>query len=183
MTVDTLSRVRNDDLRRATSSDGWRADWALRAVHKVVVAHPSPLGRGLGDDVSDFLVFDMVYQVLEAGRAGFKDSFNFLKRRACMLKQGSGMQSNAVTPTIQSIAEREQSRKEHRRHCGPGDAALPASIPWQTGSVSALPEDSVRSCMARAGLAVSMRYDWRHAPCRSNHTPLSSRNAMPDQTT
>ena len=31
----------------------------------VVVAHPSPLGGGLGDGVSDFLVFDMVYQVLK----------------------------------------------------------------------------------------------------------------------
>jgi hypothetical protein len=37
---------------------------------EAVVAHPSPLGGGLGDGVSDFLVFDMVYQVLNAGRAG-----------------------------------------------------------------------------------------------------------------
>jgi hypothetical protein len=86
---------------------------------------------------------------------------------------------HAVTPTIQSVAvrrEREQSRKEHRRHCGPGGCGmLPASkpsIPWQTGSVSALPEDSVRSRMARAGQFVSMRYDWRHAPCSQSHTAL-----------
>jgi hypothetical protein len=66
---------------------------------------------------------------------------------------------HAVTPTIQSVAvrrEREQSRKEHRRHCGPGGCGmLPASkpsIPWQTGSVSALPEDSVTlgSCWGRS---------------------------------
>jgi hypothetical protein len=42
------------------------------------------------------------------------------------VKQGSGKAEHAVTPTIQSTAvrrEREQSRKEHRRHCSPGDAA------------------------------------------------------------
>jgi hypothetical protein len=144
---------------------------------EAVVAHPSPLGGGLGDGVSDFLVFDMVYRVLNAGRAGStakclqqgrhrRERRHRLDRIPRTGQKGTAMHGetglrqaeHAVTPTIQSVAvrrEREQSRKEHRRHCGPGGCGmLPASkpsIPWQTGSVSALPEDSVRSRMARAG--------------------------------
>lgn len=59
-----------DEERPVLSSDRRPGDWAMHALQEVVAAHPSPLGRGPGDGVSGFLVFDMVYQVLNAGRAG-----------------------------------------------------------------------------------------------------------------
>jgi len=144
-----------------------------------------------------FLIFSclMVYQVLNAGRA----------RQVLADREGTGLEGQAKAGYARwNRAQAFKAMPRHQRYSPSlrenslekstagivalgmrqgGGSRLPASIPWQTGSVSALPEDSVsvRSCMARAGQAMSMRYDWRHAPCRSNHTPLSSRNAMPDQ--
>jgi hypothetical protein len=102
------------------------------------------------------------------------------------VKQGSGKAEHAVTPTIQSAAvrrEREQSRKEHRRHCSPGDAAccLLASRGRQAVSQPCRRTVSDHAWLV-LGWLLSMRYDWRHAPCRY-HTPLSSRNGVPDQAT
>jgi len=66
---------------------------------------------------------------------------------------------------------------------GPGDAAccLLASRGRQAVSQPCRRTVSDHAWLV-LGQVVSMRYDWRHAPCR-NHTPLSSRNRVPDQAT